>query len=246
MITYDPYEFLPFIGYASPEHPLGERYFSLMHFIESEKFRGVDEDYRSYLRTLDDPVDFRLETVGVAQCRHRADWDGVKASMIQAGLWMQLVQRQEELRERVLIPDCSTGIHLIDDAARAIYKRLVEANKPEEALRRVVLTGDADLDPGKLKPMLDGIFQSRLPDEIYLLQEQGVARLAGEYAISRYIPVRVFAETDAQEAAVAVMVKGTHVFSFGREQQPSTDFSRNVLALAEEQGKTAHHIHVGD
>ena len=246
MITYDPYEFLPFIGYASPEHPLGEQYFSLMHFIESEKFRGVDEGYRSYLRTLSDPVDFRLETVGVAQCRHRSDWDGVKSSLIQAGLWMQLVQRQDELRERVLIPDCTTGINLIDDAARSIYKRLIEANKPEEALRRVVLTGDAEMKPGKLKPVLDSVFQSRGPDEIYLVVEQGAARLAGEYAISMYIPVRVFEECGAHETAKALMLKGTHVFSFGREQHPTTDFSQAVLELAKEQGKPAHHINVGD
>lgn len=246
MTTYDPYEFVTFTGYPSAQHSLGEPYFSLMHFIESEKFRGVDEDYRSYLRTLEDPIDFRLETVGVAQCRHRADWDGVKINLIHAGLWMQLVQRQEELRERVLIPECSTGIRLIDEAARSIYKRLIEANKPEEALRRVILAGDPGLTPAVIRGMLDGIFQSRLPDEIYLRAGDDVARVASDYATSRYIPIRMFEAGEVGEVAEGMLLKGSHVFTFGREQAPVCSFAQAVLDLSTRQGKVVHHIPVGD
>lgn len=242
-ITYDPYQHLPFLGYSSKAMPEGERFLSLMHFVESEKFRGVDESYRRYLLTLDDPIDFRLETAGVAQCRRRTDWDDVKGALIRAGMWMQLVQNQDELRAQLLRPDCSTGIDLIDQAARFIYGRLIKANQEGgEPLRRVVLTGDPTLSTLALFDRFDQIFASRLPDELVVADEPGVADRAREYAIQQYLPIRIFSGAESSALAQQAMEKASHVFSFGTGEQPSSQFAVDVLALAGEQGKVAHHI----
>lgn len=241
-ITYNPYEQIPFNGYRSDAQPLGERFLSLMHFIESEKFRGVDERYRSYLLTLDDPIDFRLETAGVAQCQRRTDWDDVKGSLIRAGMWMQLVQHQETLRDQLLRPDCSTGIQLIDDAANAIYTRLVAANSEPDQLRRVVITGDTTSHASAIFDLLNQIFSSRLPDELYVADEGGVALLAQKYALNHYFPIRIFAGASPDELATQALERATHVFSIGAGECPDSEFAVAVLARASEQGKTSHHI----
>lgn len=242
-ITYDPYQHLPFLAYGSNAQPHGERFLSLMHFVESEKFRGVDESYRQYLLTLDDPIDFRLETAGVAQCRRRTDWDDVKGALIRAGIWMQLVQHQEALRTQLLRPDSSSGVELIDDAARFIYGRLVKANQSGgDPLRRVVITGDTTLSSIALFDRFDQIFASRLPDEILVSDESGVAERAREYAIQQYLPVRIFSDPESSPLAEQVMEKASHVFSIGTADTPASQFAIDVLSLAAKQGKVAHHI----
>jgi predicted NAD-dependent protein-ADP-ribosyltransferase YbiA (DUF1768 family) len=243
--TYDPYTTLPFVGYRRPGSHQPETYFSLMHFVESEKFRGVDESYRQYLLTLDDPEDFLLETAGVTQGMRRDDWDVIKVGMIRAGMWMQLVQHQQALTDSLLQPGCKSSIDLVTHVAEQIYSRLIKANHEEgEQLRRVVLTGDCTISDGSVLGLFDQIFANRLPDEIYIAAEDGVALLAEQYCIRRYIPIRVFDLTgrSIEEATEEVLSKGTHVFSIGSEDRSDSHFSNRALELANSDGKPAHRI----
>lgn len=239
--TYDPYEVLPFNAYRAPASPLGERCYSLMHFVESEKFRGVDESYRRFLLEQEDPDDFLLETGAIDQGNVREDWAEVRLSLIRAGMWMQLVQHQESLRESLLQPKCSTGIPLIDSAAASIYQRLVEANEPGHELRRVVLAGDHHLSSQAVFLTFDHLFQNRLPDEIFVSDEGGLAQLAQSYAQARYIPIRIFALNDDEQSCAELMLeKGSHVFTVSENELSNSKLANCLLSFAREQGKKAH------
>jgi hypothetical protein len=243
--SYDPYAALPFVGYRRPGSSQLETYVSLMHFVESEKFRGVDESYRQYLLTINDPEDFLFETAGVSQGIRRADWDSIKVAMIRAGMWMQLVQQQAELKDSLLQPGCTTPIELITHVAELTYTRLVNANHVEgEQLRRVVLAGDCALNDQGVFTLFDQIFVNRKPDEIYVAAESGLSVLAEEYCIQHYIPIRVFelAGTTPELTAAEALLKGTHVFSIGQTDQSDSAFARCVMEMAANCDKPAHSI----
>lgn len=239
--SYDPYAILAFNAYRSPDYPVGERCYSLMHFVESEKFRGVDECYRRFLLDQEDAEDFLLETGAIDQGNVREDWAQVRFALIRAGMWMQLIQNQDALRDSLLKPDCTTGVPLIDKVAASIYARLVEAGQPGNELRRVVLAGDVHLIGESVFHTLDHLFQNRLPDEIYVSDESGLAELVQRYALARYIPIRVFVLGDDVDAcAAAILEKGTHVFTVSVEEQSNSLLANRLLSLATEQGKTVH------
>lgn len=242
---YDPYATLPFHGYRSPGSLKPETYPSLMHFIESEKYRGVDDSYRRYLLTLTDQDDFLFETAGLAQGGRRPDWEVIKAPMIRAGMWMQLVQHQEALANSLLQPGCMTSIQLVTHAAEQTYNRLHKASHEEgEQLRRVVLTGDCSVRDESIYGLFDQVFANRLPDEIYLAAEDGVSRLAEQYCIQRYIPARLFSFSDieVEQAAANALAKGTHVFSISASDQSDSAFAELVLEMAAASGKPNHRI----
>lgn len=243
--NYDPYAGLPFVGYRRPgsQHP--ETYVSLMHFVESEKFRGVDESYRQYLLTISDPEDFLFETAGVTQGIRREDWDSIKVAMIRAGMWMQLIQNQAECAGSLLKPGCTTPIELITHVAELTYIRLVKANHEEgEQLRRVVLAGDCSLCDEAVSTLFDQIFVNRMPDEIYVAAESGLSVLAEEFCIRHYIPIRVFefGGSTPEQAAAEALIKATHVFSIGQTDQSDSAFAQCVMEMASASGKPAHRI----
>ncbi|MDF9779162.1 hypothetical protein [Pseudomonas baetica] len=242
---YDPYATLPFHGYRSPGSLQPETYPSLMHFIESEKYRGVDDSYRRYLLTLTDQDDFLFETAGVAQGGRRTDWEAIKVPMIRAGMWMQLVQNQEALANSLLQPGCMSSIQLVTQVAGQTYNRLHKASHEEgEQLRRVVLTGDCSVCDESIYGLFDQIFANRLPDEIYLATEEGVSRLAEQYCIQRYIPARLFScsGTQVDQAAANALAKGTHVFAISAADQSDSAFAESVLEMAAAAGKPSHRI----
>ncbi|MBM5458919.1 hypothetical protein H8F21_15235 [Pseudomonas sp. P66] len=238
---YDPYAILPFAAYRSPDCPEGDLCYSLMHFIESEKFRGVDDCYRRFLLQQEAPEDFLLETGAIDQDNVRADWVEQRFGLIRAGMWMQLVQNQDALRNSLLQPGCSTGVPLIDKVAADIFSRLVAANESDNALRRVVLAGDLGISSANVFRTFDHLFQSRLPDEIYISDEVGLADLVNQYALTRYIPVRVFpCGGDADACAHQMLEKGTHVFTISRGEESDSGLANRLLALAAEQKKVSH------
>lgn len=242
---YDPYQVLPFRAYRSEMQPEGDLCQTLMHFLVAEKLRGgVDESYRQFILSLHDVDDFRLETQTIAQGNARPDWGQCRFHVARAGLWMQLVQHQEVLRGSVLQPNCRVGEQTIDNAIADIYRRLVSASTPGEELRRVILVGGAL--PGEvLFSQLDGLFQNRLPDELYVTTEPGFADDVHRYAVSRYIPIRTFPLADNLEQAVdAMLEKGTHVFVLedGVENGVGNKLATALHAGALEQGKVSHRL----
>lgn len=239
--NFDPYAILPFSAYRSAECPEGECCYSLMHFIESEKFRGVDESYRVFLLGQADPDDFLLETGVIHPSLVRGDWADVRFALIRAGMWMQLVQHQDALRDALLQPGCSTGISLLDEVAADIYQRLTAAQETGGELRRVVIAGDLSIDNESVFETFDHLFQIRQPDEVCVSTEAGVAELVHRYAQSRYIPVRTFdIAAGVQSCASALLDKGTHVFTVSKSETSDSALANQLLAMATAQGKVAH------
>ena len=241
---YDPYRVIPFRGYKSASQPLGDHCVSLMHFIESEKYRGIDDSYRQYLLTLTDHEDFTLETIGVGQAVKRHDWEEVKGAMFRAGFWMQLFQRVDEMRPYLLQPNCQTGIPLLDGAAWDVYQRLTESTTPGNELRRVVIAGDVEANPTGLLEQLNQLFSVRLPDEVVVTTESGVADLVHDYCLSKYLPVRCISVGDSRlDLAVdQALNKATHVFVFSQNEASTSKFAEDLLDAATAAGKISHRI----
>lgn len=239
--SLDPYEFRSFKGYLNDAGAQVETYLSLMHFIEAEKFRGIDEGYRRYILSIDDLEDFRLETAGVTQGFRRPDWEDIKVSMVRAGLWMQLVQNKDALVPLIMHPRCSSPVGLVEMAIKDIARRL----QSEDPLRKVLLVGASGSDAcstAELKDVLDHIFDVRLPDEIIVSAEQGLASQAAEYAASRYIPLRIIPlASNAADFAQSACGVATHVFSLVTRGKPST-FAQASYDLACETGLIAHQV----
>lgn len=244
---FDTYKALPFRGYRSAAQPLGDECTSLMHFVESEKYRGIDESYRQYVLSLTDKEDFFLETVGIGQAVVRPDWNEVRSSLITAGLWMQLFQRPDDIGPFLMDPNCQTGIRLIDNAAQSVYQRLCEASDEGNGLRRVVLAGDLNITDKEVFSVFDQLFSTRLPDEIIVTTEAGIADLAHQYSLMRYIPVRCLPHqaSDLGDAVSLALIKGTHVFLMAGADSSDSAFAEGVFELAKSQGKIAHRIHWG-
>ncbi|MGE8065165.1 hypothetical protein [Pseudomonas sp. NPDC089569] len=186
-----------------------------------------------------------FETAGVVQGSRRGDWETIKAPMIRAGMWMQLVQNQEALANSLLQPGCKTTIQLVTQIAEQIYNRLHKASHEEgEQLRRVVLTGDCSVCDESIFALFDQIFANRRPDEIYLAAEEGVSRLAEQYCIQRYIPARLFSLSGVkiEQVAANALAKGTHVFAISASEQSDSEFAVSVLEMASATGKPSHRI----
>ncbi|HHH9441219.1 TPA: hypothetical protein ACP32N_003156 [Pseudomonas aeruginosa] len=239
----DPYETRPFKGYLNEAGDQVETYLSLMHFIEAEKFRGIDEGYRRYLLSIEDRDDFLLETAGITQGVRRSDWERIKAPMVRAGLWMQLVQNQDSMVPLIMHPGCTCELALVDMAIKVIALRL----QSEDPLRKVLLVGATGNDAcgdDALKDVLDHIFEVRLPDEIIVSEERGIASRAAEYAVSRYIPLRIIPlAANAAEFAKSACAVATHVFSLVTQGKPSY-FAQASYDLACETGLIAHQVNL--
>ncbi|MCT7340366.1 hypothetical protein N5K55_04850 (plasmid) [Pseudomonas aeruginosa] len=186
-----------------------------MHFIEAEKFRGLDEGYRRYILSIEDRDDFILETAGITQGVRRPDWDEIKAPMVRAGLWMQLVQHKDSMVPLVTHPGCECPVGLVNEAIQEIYERLHSG----DPLRKVLLAGDDSPDAlrnSSFDEVLDHIFNVRQPDEVIVSADGGVSMRSAAYAARRYIPLRFLPRAQsAAEFAENAISQATHVFLLG-------------------------------
>ncbi|MBM3105671.1 hypothetical protein IIE18_11020 [Pseudomonas sp. V1] len=239
----DPYEFRPFQGYPCGKGLQVETYLSLMHFIEAEKFRGIDEGYRKYLLSINDRDDFILETAGITQGVRRDDWDEIKGPMARAGLWMQLVQHKDALAPIITHPECNSDIRLVETAIQEICSRLYSG----DPLRKVLIVGDESAEacsPNSFRGVLDHIFGARRPDEVIVSSGPGIAALSAEYAAQNYIPLRTIPCVDSEaEFAKAATGAATHVFFLVTEGGASS-FAQAAFDLACETGLVAHQVEV--
>ncbi|HFH4381204.1 TPA: hypothetical protein ACGJWY_001548 [Pseudomonas aeruginosa] len=237
---FDPYEHRPFQGYMCSEGRQVETYLSLMHFIEAEKFRGLDEGYRRYLLSIEDRDDFILETAGITQGVRRPDWDEIKAPMVRAGLWMQLVQHKDAMVPLITHPGCECPVGLVNEAIQEIYERLHSG----DPLRKVLLAGDDSpnaLRSSSFDEVLDHIFNVRQPDEVIVSADGGVSMRSAAYAARRYIPLRFLPRVQsAGEFAKNAISQATHVFLLGTNGQAS--FAQAAYDLACETGLVAHQV----
>ncbi|HCF2446919.1 TPA: hypothetical protein NIA45_004584 [Pseudomonas aeruginosa] len=244
MQTYDPYEEIPFLAFGAvsgePHHSL-EHCRSLMHFIEAEKFLGVDDRYRRFLLQLSDREDLLLETAGVSQAMRRADWSAVRDRLIRAGVWMQLVQNQDALLGRLMSGELSCDLQPINTALQAIRTRI--AARPTDPLRQVLIAGPlATTEQDRIYRLLNSMFSNREPDELLLIAEPGACEHVATYARERYIPMRVFPRDPAGQLDIEGMVavaSHTYVLTLGGSASEGAEACYSAALSA---GKTAHRV----
>jgi hypothetical protein len=241
-ITFDPYEFIPFSPYGNfigDSVELNHCY-SLMHYIESEKFRGVDEQYRRFILRIADKDDFRIETAAVSQACRREDWQEIRGQMISAGVWMQLIQNQDTLLRPLLDGELVSGIMPIDLALSQVRDRIL--SREQDPLRRVLVGGCVQFEQkAEIYSMLDSIFRQRRPDELIVSTENGVSRSVAQYAYDKYIPLALVSVEDVEQSVATAMRTASHVFVASKGESTSP-FAESCLAVAQEASKVAHRI----
>ncbi|MAG65029.1 MAG: hypothetical protein CMK74_04040 [Pseudomonadales bacterium] len=237
VLIFDPYAELPFAGYSCPVSGNQENYWSLMHFVEAEKLRGVDDDYRAYVLGLRDREDFILETAGVAaQFDPGEFWVANRQRALYAGLYMQLVQNKDTLMPTIIDDEVEYPSPGIKHARNAIVERLAS----REPWRRVLFMGQekqSDRVPG----ILDHIFTNRMPDEMFILNEPGVSRTVEQYAHDNYIPIRIFGDFPPSSSSKDILGSLSHVFFLGSHADAS-ESARRTYEAASAQGMNIHQV----
>lgn len=237
-IELDPYAELPFTGYLDEITNQPESYWSLMHYLEAEKYRGLDDQYRRYLLSIRDTEDFKLETAGVPVAGEALEnWRQVREMAIHAGLFMQLSQNKESLAHVLL----SDSFECRADAICVARDRIVDRVASTDPWLRVMFIGaqsDA-FNCESLASVFDHIFSKRLPDEISALVEPGVGFVASKYAQINYIPFR--ASHCTMENIADAVDRASHVFQIGSDEEVG-EHVRSAYALALDKGKTVHKL----
>lgn len=232
----DPYAELPFAGYLCDitKHP--ETYWSLMHFLEAEKYRGVDDQYRRYLLSIRDTDDFRLETVAIPISEQAQEsWRQVREKAIHTGLLMQFTQNKDHLAGVLL----SDSFECRAEAIRVARDRIIERISSQNPWLRVLFIGAQGerFNSQSLASVFDHIFSQRQPDEILTLIEPGVGYAAAKYAQDNLIPFRASDCTPLNiENAIE---RASHVFQIGCDNEVGEHVFAAVQR-AKELGKTVH------
>lgn len=235
---YDPYDEIPFTGYLSDHDGKPETYWSLMHFLEAEKVKGVDEQYRRYLLDLRDRTHFVMETACIGQAIRRTDWPEVRGAAMFAGLMMQLSQNKQRLHDIILADDFQCPA----EAITAVRNRLLDRLQDPEPLRRVLFVGTSKEQSSTIDALFDHIFTKRKPDEIISFVEPGVATAAAKYAHKHYIPIRTFSLGDDLSAVAQDAVsRCSHVFQIGADDTASP-ITRIAFDNACQTQKTTHKL----
>jgi hypothetical protein len=232
----DPYAELPFVGYLCDisKHP--ETYWSLMHFLEAEKYRGVDDQYRRYLLSIRNIDDFKFETSAIPTSEEaKESWRQVREKAIHTGLLMQFSQNKDHLAGVLL----SDSFECRSSAIRVARDRILERVSSKNPWLRVLFIGSqgARFTINSLTSVFDHIFSQRLPDEILALIEPGVGYAAAKYAQESLTPFRAF---DCAPASITNAVeRASHVFQIGCDNEVD-EHVITAVQRAKEQGKTVH------
>lgn len=235
--NFDPYAERPFVGYRCPITGNPESYWSMMHFVEAEKLRGVDNDYRAYILGLRDRDDFILETAGVAaQFEPSACWVENRLRALYAGLYMQLVQSKDSLMPFIMDERCEYPSPAIKQARDAIVERLASP----EPWRRVLFLGQGEVSD-QVTGVLAHIFSNRNPDELFILNESGVAGTVEQYAHDNYIPIRILEGDAASFSPKDFLGRLSHVFCLG-SLDAASESARRTYDAASEEGLNIHQV----
>jgi hypothetical protein len=234
--TFDPYAEMPFLGYKSPSGE-PEKYLSIMHFVEAEKLRDVDNEYRSYILGLRDRDDFILETAGIAsQWEPSPRWAENRLQGIYAAIFMQLVQNKDTIMPILMNEDLQYPSVTIKQARDSLVSRVTSA----EPWRRVLFLGqreDSDLIPG----ILDHIFTNRNPDEIFVLDEPSISTAVDRYSHDNYIPIRIIGTGQSENVSADWMDKLSHIFLMGSLDSASAA-SKYAFEMASSKGTKIHQV----
>ncbi|WGK63396.1 hypothetical protein QAO71_17800 (plasmid) [Halopseudomonas sp. SMJS2] len=237
---FDPYAEIPFVGYRCPVKGNPESYWSMMHFVEAEKLRGVDDEYRAYILGLRDRDDFILETAGVAaQFEPSAYWVENRLLALYAGLYMQLVQNKDKLMPIIGDEEYEYPSPALKQTRDSIVERLASP----EPWRRVLFLGQGE-DSVQVSGIMDHIFSNRNPDEIFILNEPGTSDAVERYAHDNYIPIRILG-IDASYSSKEFLGKISHVFCLG-SLDAASESARSAYDSVSAEGMKIHQVDLSE
>lgn len=216
VITFDPFERMPFQGYIEQDTGRQAQYLSLAHFIHSERFRGVDDHYRGYLLRLDDMELFQLEVEGIGQTSSDCeDWVRNKQRLIYAGIFMQAVANRERYVE-LLSPGVALSVAACsysDDLAEAMGAFIHDVSATQDKLKVAFVGACTDMD--FTRACLNVIFAKRLPQCLFAIEDDPCSMSISRYARES---ATAFSLLDAALSAEAIADnlarRATHVFQF--------------------------------
>jgi len=230
-------DILPFHGYRRAradgsgfERGVPDLYASIEHFFHSEKFRGVDEEFRRLLMELPTAREVR-KAAGRGDHQIRPDWERIQNRVMAAGIWMKCREHPHvatalsELRE-------TEGIYRFKDhywgsdrhgVSVGFYGRLlrdVQARLKVGAMR-VLITGSRDFSNQFLfSSKLNGFFNRAFPDEVLIACAKGADAMAEAWALENYVPVSHYplkggrSRTERDRRNTAMIDLATHLVAF--------------------------------
>ena len=199
---------LPFHGYREPDpsgHGFlkgdGQIYFTIQHFYESERFRGVDEALRRLVMSMPTAREARKTAMQNAT-RIRADWPEVHERIMACAVWMKMRERPEYAKALVANPDLAREAYPFLDKHWSNRRPGVTLNRYEllllqirdQLLRgtmRVAIVGSrGPWNPFLFQSKVDFLFRRAKPDVLLLGPHKGIDEIATAWAIANLVPVR--------------------------------------------------------
>jgi hypothetical protein len=196
----DPYEPILFTGYRSPgSDGTPDVYTTLAHWIESEKFRGSDEDLRdAVLHAPSGKEAFKLAERNKGAVRKT--WRALRGRVARAGLLMAAAQNRyvaERLSEIATLTPLEVGIAVDGTAAIGCYAMAFYAgvlweaadalyNKPNKLLLAAGWKGAISGKQAAIEKHVD----KSTTTEVILPISKASSTLAEEFALKNYLPVR--------------------------------------------------------
>lgn len=247
-------DLLPFHGYRRRtggdgfERGSAEIYSSIEHFFQSEKFRGVDEDFRQHIISL--PTAREARKVALkrdADVRH--GWEKIQNKVMATAIWFKFAEHDRYAQALLANPELANGAYRFNDhywgdmrdgVSVGFYRRILLAHREKlrAGVMRVLVTGSAEFSNAFLfQTKLKSIFKLAAPDEFIINCGRGTDALAERWAIAHAIPVRHFplkggrsrAERDRRNNEA--LSAATHAVVFNQGASPRMD---ELIATAKE------------
>lgn len=235
---YNPISEIPFEGFCSSPDSQPDQYQSLMHWILSEKYRGVDESLRRYLLTISDLEILQMEANGINSQYLRPDWHRVQSKVIECGLWFQMLSNPGLMEELVSAEELACPDEDVTQEIISFYNCLTS----DESYMRVAILGPEDFDDRDfVHESFSHIFASVTPKIIYTFGGAGASWIAESWGQDQYIPVRRVTGSTDNELALSIAQFATHAIDYSRQTNRSPLVAATLEAF-DQQSKPARRI----
>lgn len=201
-------DILPFHGYRRLrfdrdgfERGSAEQYSSIEHFVQSEKFRGVNEQLRQHIMLLPTAREARKAALKAPDMVRR-DWEQIRNDVMAAGIWFKFMEHQRYAQALLASPDLAANSYRFKDhywseardgISSGFYRRLLLQfrERLQAGIMRVVVTGSPEFTNYQLlDAKLRSLFRQRKADELIIKCDRGTDGCAERWAIANHVPVK--------------------------------------------------------
>lgn len=247
-------DLLPFHGYRRRsggegfERGGGEIYSSIEHFFQSEKFRGVDEEFRQHIISLPTAREARKAALK-READIRPGWEKIQNKVMAAAIWFKFSEHERFAQALLADPHLAEGAYrfkdhywgdLRDGVSIGFYRRILLAyrEKLRSGVMRVLVTGSSDFsNPFLFQTKMKTLLKQTTPDEFIINCGRGADVLAERWAIAHAIPVRHCplrgsrSHTERERRNREALSAATHAIVFVQGNSPRID---ELLVAAKE------------